>query len=481
MMKLALLLVVVGFAACSFAQGYPGQFVPSFNNHGNFDVIWANNTSFLDEIDGGGVLFGGKIYVAAEGFIREIVEEPFEISYREEFKQWHSFIDFKAFTRYNHTMVVGPISPLYVPGDYGINHPFQIADAFDHDVSSHTMLSQLSSVAVTNMSDHVVMYAAGWGFWPTHDGDKLMLNFTVGRIFVHPGMIPFHNGSFLSGNPYQVNNETDFVQLPHRGYIEYTRGFKPWVFHCPMRQIVIVIDPATGSIYTFNAGNNPNVSFAETASGSMRLLTNPYSAFVSAVYDYDLGYAYIGIHGDGVLPGGLLCINVTQNPITLIFNKTFHDFEGYPSALDIRNNSLFIGYYGLGLIVQMDKWNGTVQKFATLPFYLSQVSGIHAGVEHIYFVTYEQTSKVARTLYQHFCETPCDFFYGYCNNGSCACVSSHKLVDGNRCELNSTVPVNKDAEIALGIFFALTLIAAFAGWVVVWRMRRGSSYTAIRE
>jgi hypothetical protein len=48
----------------------------------------------LDEIDA----HHEVIFVAGEGYVRELVEEPFELSYHHEYfrQSWHRYLDFKV-------------------------------------------------------------------------------------------------------------------------------------------------------------------------------------------------------------------------------------------------------------------------------------------------------------------------------------------------------------------------------------------------
>lgn len=61
-----------------------------------FDItyIFSNNTSFLDEIDA----HHDVIFVAGEGWVREVREEPFELSYHHDYfrQSWHRYLDFKV-------------------------------------------------------------------------------------------------------------------------------------------------------------------------------------------------------------------------------------------------------------------------------------------------------------------------------------------------------------------------------------------------
>ncbi len=55
--------------------------------------IFCNDTSFLDEIDS----HHSTLYVASEGNVRELLEQPFELSYSPRyFSQEHRFIDFRV-------------------------------------------------------------------------------------------------------------------------------------------------------------------------------------------------------------------------------------------------------------------------------------------------------------------------------------------------------------------------------------------------
>lgn len=116
-MKLVVVLCLVAILSFVNAQFHGGDFVTAYPDRFSWEMIsfcsffaslllpffdlwhiFSNNTSFLDEIDA----HRNVIFVAGEGYVREVVEEPFELSYHHEYfrQSWHRYLDFKVFTSF---------------------------------------------------------------------------------------------------------------------------------------------------------------------------------------------------------------------------------------------------------------------------------------------------------------------------------------------------------------------------------------------
>jgi len=84
-----------------------------------------------------------------------------------------------------------------------------------------------------------------------------------------------------------------------------------------------------------------------------------------------------------------------------------------------------------------------------------------------------------------FCTNPCPI-NGYCEGGMCLCLDGYKLSgDKTSCDLIPTTVSNtvyqkeKGAAIAMGVLWAITLIAAVVGWVLWYRSRKGNPYESL--
>jgi len=164
--------------------------------------------------------------------------------------------------------------------------------------------------------------------------------------------------------------------------------------------------------------------------------------------------------------------------LSTIFTKQLGQWEANPRALGISpgGHSLYVGLYGGATILHLNvTLSGQVIGYSTVPWYIRDISALYTGRRHIYVVTNEQTPKVARTLRENFCPTSCDYFYGYCDNGTCACHPSHKLdSNGRTCSPNyGSSSHSHGGEVALGLLFAIFFVASVAGWFVVYRQKNG--------
>lgn len=477
------------FSLVNSQQPLPAdEFITAFPSHYSWEMIFPNTTSYLDEIDA----HRNVIYVSGEGFVHEIVEDPvFEFSSRRQvFHQHrHSFIDFKVFEHRNVSHIIGPIHSQNASSQ-GISHPIQIGSLTDSDnavLFSHADI-QISSICVTDMYDHVVVYGVGWLVYNSERANNtIRAGLGVFRLFVHPNHTQFHNGSFIS-----FNHTRDFVYIrDNGGYTEYTRAFKPWIFHSNHSQQVVVVDPATDLVYRLDAPNDRHEPF------TLRAEYNPpasSSNITSAVYDAYRSLLVLGTRGRGILPGNIVGLDLSapatdhNSNIKVAFTYNLNRFESNPKALHLRWNSLYVGLSGGSYVLHLDisKNPVTVAGYATLPFYIHQVHDIHVTHRHIYVITNEQFSKIARTPHHHFCATPCDSVYGYCNNGTCACHPGHVINNTyhvGRCSpayniirpTNDVINSGHGGEVALGLLFAIFFVAAVLGWFVVWRSATGRS------
>jgi len=513
-MKFAALLLVV-FVTGVFTQTNPPHTPPPFPPHQEyelsfavpgFDIIFSNDTSFLDQVD----YFRGGLYVSGNGVIFQVNENPthFNISEWPYFNPRHQFLDFKTFTDARGSWAIGSVPnrhdiPHHGPPSFdfpGMNYPLAIAGVTfgsNRNVSiSESPPGFYMMGAVTVEPETQPLPTAYFAGWHQHNNASAGVNFTVIRVTVNT-----HNA--ITEPPiYPIftydHNGIDRVYLHGEDFIAYNSIFKPEIHRDKTH--IIIVDPATNSVFRVSTPPSPQpLGYNE---GTDRLRVNEHFPLQvsSSTYDANAQHLYLGLAAFGVFPGRILQIDVSTSPMKILKSYSLTTLESNPKSLSLDAygpnavpHRLYVGLYGGHSILRINLETWTTDGFVTLPFFLHDVYDIVASpsTNYVYFVTNEQNSKVGRVSINNFCPSICDVFFGYCHNGQCACGPKNFQLadDGRRCTPVATITPGEEklikeehnGEVALGILFALTFILAAVGWYLVYKARGGRGAYSMLE
>jgi len=275
----------------------------------------------------------------------------------------------------------------------------------------------------------------------------------------------------------------DRVDLHGDGFIAFDRTFKPWMFHSFTHNHLIVVDPASNSVYRISSPVNVTEPLSYNATGGR---FREWGQITGATYDRDNHTVYLGIQGWGTNSGRIVALDVVT--MHVIKNYTLGWLESNPKSLSLDYmGHLYVGLLGGHALLKINLHSWTTSGYSTLPPFLRNVYYVSAQFQHVYFITNEQHSKVARVANTNFCSSTCDDLVGHCNAGVCACPPNMQLgSDKRRCQ---SIPINPNnggdkshgGEVALGILFAIAFVAAAVGWFLIYRMKSGNGYSIIES
>jgi hypothetical protein len=416
-------------------------------------------------------------------------------------ENWHlPFVDFHTFRNGTDIWGFGPVNPFFGRpfGALGYGgYELQVAVVSTATIRNNPrgrfflerplgMEGMFFSVHAYAFSpNNVIGYFAG--FFP-NASNTAQLHF--GLVRAHFNVSYFSNLVNITDTTpgWTFNPTVDVAVIFHTTqFITYNTDFKPLIFHAwnittdsPNTTHIVVVDPATNAV-TLTTGNiDPTVPLAVTGY-SWAAYGFPY-VYISSAAIYQ-GTLFVGVGVPGIGTGYIQVLhvaNLTQRAPPIMLPTNYSD----PKALvvDDREGILYVGMNGGASVLRFDARTYHLTGFQALPFYLHRTwSGI-ASPGHIYFVTNEQHSKVYRVAKTDFCSANCMEF-GYCQAGVCVCNREFELQDG-RCRWpeivhdREVIKKERDGEIALGFFFAISFVGAAVGWYFVWKNRR-SAYTAV--
>eukprot|EP00026_Physarum_polycephalum_P007281 Phypoly_transcript_07339.p1 GENE.Phypoly_transcript_07339~~Phypoly_transcript_07339.p1 ORF type:complete len:472 (+),score=70.46 Phypoly_transcript_07339:109-1416(+) len=319
--------------------------------------------------------------------------------------------------------------------------------------------------------------------------DAMTVNFTLTKTHYNP-----------TPNQFDPRNQnfwyypTDVWSIYSNHFTAFSNIFKPWIHYLPYygplnHTYVVVVDPNTRTVYGIDT-DNPNSVISEFPFLGNQGFAN--MELVSTTFDGRSQTLIVGLAASGFAPGKISVFNFATTPSYVIptpTNFTLQQNYSNPKALASDSQYLYIGFNGYTEVIQISLTNFSTVGYQRLPEYLHRAWDAVDRHDHVYFVTYEQNAKVFRVAKQDFCPASCPY-NGYCTAGKCVCsmgfVMNHEK---NACLLQAAREVitiqhhyvtAHDGEVTLGIFFALSFIAAAAGWFMWWR-GRNSSYQAINH
>lgn len=269
----------------------------------------------------------------------------------------------------------------------------------------------------------------------------------------------------------------DVCFLHANAFHPYHATYKPRIIHDYSTNNLFIISPNFLQIYRVSApSSNQPLSKADV------LEINAWGPYVGSSFSWYqdkvyLGFANTYLHNAQIVEIDLPTFKVARRMEFPTGNHT------NPRAIVARNSTIYVGFEGGPSITKIDAVNWRILGYATLPTYLHTVyAGWDEGYEHVYFITHEERSKIFRINKQNFCPQVCPY-NGYCHNAVCQCDSPYTLVGdqynpAGRCEYiapttQTVTKEEKGAAIAMGILWALTMIAAAAGWYLFYKAKNG--------
>lgn len=291
---------------------------------------------------------------------------------------------------------------------------------------------------------------------------------------------------------WTFNNVTDVAVVDYYArFVAFNSYFKPMIHHLwnvsgaasPNTTYTVLVEPGTYWVDLILGDFDPTVPLTVSP-----LNWNPGHIGVfggritsSKVY-YPLSLLILGIAVEGTGTGAIAFVNIFNLTTRGVINLPTNFSDPKALAVDEFNGTLYVGMNGGFAILRIDINSMAITGWQNLPPYLTRAWSAQVTFEHVYFLSNEQHTKVFRVGKQDFCTSQCPAF-GYCHHGKCECGTGFQMVN-NKCEWAALVvekhiaKKEKGGEAALGVFFALSFVAAAVGWFLVWKQKRGG-YQAV--
>jgi len=497
----ALLLVFVGLALCQPAPPTQPNLYPIWDS--GIETVWLNDISFATEISF--QTYGQSnwsAYVYGDRRIRTVYlhEHDWFVGATPN-ENWHlPFIDIHTFQNGSDVWGVGPVNALYARNRTAVSgFQFEIAvvstKLIPDNPRGRIFVEQplgfegtFYSVRLAGFDGSSAMggHAYFAGFFPSNESTTT-LNFGVRRGW-------FNNSLFDGNQSWNISNAAwsstpgtdDAILYNNAQLVTYSSEFKPILIHAwnitgypANTTFLVVVDPYTNFANLITGNFNPAVPLNKTEYHYVPVFgSHQFGRIVSAVAWQDL--LFVGVSVDGQGTGWIDVLNIANltKRAYILLPTNYSD----PRALvldwfDPTTPTLYVGPNGGWALLKIDINTLTIVGYQNLPYYLHRTWRGMTTPNHTYFITNEQNAKVYRLRKDDFCRTPC-MENGYCEHGRCVC-NQYTVQKGPKCEWKEIVIEkhiahrDKGGEIALGIFFAIAVIAAAAGWYMVWKNRRG--------
>jgi len=294
------------------------------------------------------------------------------------------------------------------------------------------------------------------------------VNETVSQVAF--GVVRLHMNLNLpfAQRQFTFNYATYVVTLNYNTFSIYNPHYKPQLHYQNVTNTLIVVDPATDNIYTVQVGPG-NTPMSRTAS---QLVQKIGMSITSSLFHIDTNLLYVGYAAQGTGNGSVVSFSMAGIIVqhSIVFNGSLSNPRAI--AIDEPTDTLYVGFNGGNAVLQLD-YLLNIKGYQRVPDYLTRLEGARVGVDHVYFITNEQHSKVVRVNKQDFCPANCPH-WGYCQKGKCLCDPLLRMSsNGHQCVIPTETESDKGAATALGVLFALTFVVAVLGWILYWRARKG--------
>jgi len=459
-------LVFLLFAVCTVCSG---RTIEAISGEG-YDTIYLDDPAFISEFHYNADT--DRFYAYGDATFRQInhrqgvfaaVDNVTVNSFD------HPFIDVKLFSSSESNHDLWAIGPTYTwpKGALSVGYflpisvlgPNQWSTSFQGHHRGYTFYAV--SLDHRNFAQSLA-YFVGWAQGPIHGGANDSVNLVVVRAhidFTKPTL----------GFNITWTHE-DILILSVDNFHPYHVTFKPRLIHDYTNNKLFIIEPSQHIIYKAYVPEDG----VSPLSLENKLDVSGHGSLAGSTWHYYQETLYVGFAGNGELNGTLLAIDLVK--LQVLRSHVFPAFYSNPRAIAGQNRTIYIGFEGGPAILSFDTVNWRISGYARLPPHLHTVyTAWDSGFDHVYFATHEQHSKVFRISKENFCHSECPY-NGFCSRMSCECIDGYELSKG-ACEVKSRSIINtiteEGAAIAMGILFAITVIAAAAGWYMYYRSKQG--------
>eukprot|EP01111_Echinosteliopsis_oligospora_P001010 TRINITY_DN1128_c0_g1_i1.p1 TRINITY_DN1128_c0_g1~~TRINITY_DN1128_c0_g1_i1.p1 ORF type:complete len:480 (-),score=139.43 TRINITY_DN1128_c0_g1_i1:79-1518(-) len=478
-MKATMIVVLVAMIAClSYAQEAP-------ITADGFDTIYLDYPSWVSELHI--APDNQTMYLFGETTVRIVTGGENSFTVQDLPYTWNMpFVDVVAFFNGSSLWAVGPVLPnQYGQAAKGMATSIGFGGPVNPGQSNPIRKQQtrqiegmsLSSVAIN--SDSFPVLTAYFSGWLPSANTTTDTNTYFGLIRAATDLntsLSNMNSAFFTVDPVK-----DVLRLYPNSYVPFTQEFHPWIFDLDGVNIYVVnptinwnVFPAQYEIFHIVAGTNLTLNSTAQLPAQINSITSAFMYGTSLV---------IGASGVGTDIGTIYILDLLTLSI-----ETFAELpQGYSSpkalAVDESTMTLYVATNGGGGVLSYSIASGKLTGMAVLPAYLQNVWEARVGDNHLYLVTYEQQSKVFRVAKTDFCPSACPTG-GFCKTGVCMCPDGYSVSDnGQQCSPNPVIQYvtkkEKGGEVALGILFMISTIAAAVLGYLYYKASRGGSYTRV--
>jgi len=281
------------------------------------------------------------------------------------------------------------------------------------------------------------------------------------------------------------------VVAPIAQLVTWNAYFKPMIHHMwnlsqaasPNTTFTVLIEPGTYWVSLILGDFNQSIPLTVSGYNWNPTHIGVYGGHISSSKIYWPYHSLIlGISVDGVGTGAIVFVHTFNLTTRGVINLPANYSDPKALIVDEFNHTLYVAMNGGGAILRIDIPSMAITGYQNVPPYLTRAWSGQDTPDHLYFITNEQHTKVFRLSKLDFCTKQCPMF-GYCERGSCQCSTGFQMKDGS-CQWAEMVvekhsaEKDKAGEAVLGVFFALSFVAASVGWYLVWKSKRGS-YSAV--
>jgi len=468
-----------------------------------WDTAWVDDMSFATELHLQSFPPNNySMFVYGSGRLRSILPPPPGSNYgyvvgRTPNERWDlPWIDLQVVQNGTDLWGFGPVNPVGPPRGFG-GYSLDIAMLTTKYLENYadwrfSPLSFAGSFYAVRpvyfpLGNNIVAYFVG--FFPNFTDPFQPLQYGVVRArFNMTNDSPSTNYT----DHWAFNASTDVAVLDGNArFVAFSSLYKPMIHHVwnlseaanPNTTYTIVVEPGTYWVDLVIGNIDPTVPLALSPLNWYPGHIGLYNSYISssAIY-WNHSTLILGLAINGIGTGAIAfvhAVNLTTRGV-LYLPANFSDPKAL--AVDQENHTLYVGMNGGYAALRIDIHNMTITGWQNIPIYLTRAWVGQTTFEHVFFVSNEQHTKVFRTNKHDFCPSLCPEF-GYCERGSCQCSPGFQLRD-NKCEWTAlinekhTVSKEKTGEAVLGVFFALSFVAAGIAWFLVWKNRRGA-YQAV--
>jgi len=208
----------------------------------------------------------------------------------------------------------------------------------------------------------------------------------------------------------------------------------------------------------------------------------------SSVFDVPTGLLYATCKNYNSVGSRILLVNTSKPVLNIDSSVVTNSPNETNLIMALDSTSLYVATSGFNQIFKYTKDLKT-PTIAVLPTPLMHVSSMSVIEKYLYITTSQPNAQFGRISINNFCTSYCSD-YGYCDGTkhACACVTGYAkdpLAQDNQyiclpthiVEYQNTIISERGTAAAFGVLFALSIIAAVAGWFMWFRRQNQSGST----